>query len=543
MAYETPMHCLAPIVFAATAQLAAPPAAAPAPALPIADRIVVSLPAGADESLGIEDGEAGPGRLILFFIKDAFRVPRGDPMDAPFFSKPQPVASVDLQSFASGAAVTVDDSARAWPVAIGDLDGTFRVQAVYRRNRTARSHKSDGNLYSVVRTVDLTAGSADTVELTLDQVWREPTPPERTNLKWFSMRSDLLTAALGRETEIRAGIAFPRDYDRLDAPRRFWPTIYVIPGFGGDAAAADHYATMLLTPGTEALAPQAVYVVLDPNCRLGHHGYANSDNNGPWGDALVRELIPALERRFRLVERPEARLVTGHSSGGWSSLWLQLAYPETFGGCFSSAPDPIDFSAFQLSDLYVDDNLFTDNDGREEASFRQPLGPDEDRVLMTVREEVGVEHVLGPDGDSGEQWGAWNAMYSSKDPATGWPRRMFHPRTGAIDRSIVDRDWRRYDIAALVEREWARLGPIVADRVRLVCGARDSFYLNRAVERFRERVETLKDLDARAGRPPPGGHGYIEIVPRATHETIVPLTTMRFNKEMIEHLRRHGLHD
>ena len=33
-------------------------------------------------------------------------------------------------------------------------------------------------------------------------------------------------------------------------------------------------------------------------------------------------------------------------------------------------------------------------DGREIGSFRQPIGPNDDRVMMTVREEIGVEHAL-----------------------------------------------------------------------------------------------------------------------------------------------------
>jgi S-formylglutathione hydrolase FrmB len=463
-------------------------------------------------------------------------------MDAPFYSKPQPLASVEVASFKPGSSITVDSSSLAWPDPIDTFDGTFRVQAVYRRNADGHSHHSEGNLHTTARTVELDAARDDTVELSLTQRIEEETPAERANLKWFRMKSDILTKALGRDTYMSAGLAFPRGYDELDAPRRFWPAIYVVPGFGGDETMAEHYASMLLAPGTDAIAPQAVYVVLDPDGLYGHHGFADSANNGPRGEALVKELIPALEKRFRLVAKPEARLVTGHSSGGWSSLWLQLTYPDVFGACFSSAPDPVDFSAFQLSDLYRDTDLFTDDEGREEASFRQPLGPNEDRVMMTVREEVGVEHVLGPHGDSGEQWGAWNAMFSAKDPTTGFPKRMFDPVTGAVNRAVVEEAWSAYDIAKRTEREWATLGPVFAQKVHLVCGDRDSYYLNRAVERLRDKIEALKDKDVAAGRPAPSGPGYIELVPRATHETVVPLTTIRFNKEMIEHLRRYGLH-
>ena len=61
---------------------------------------------------------------------------------------------------------------------------------------------------------------------------------------------------------------------------------------------------------------------LDGNCSWGHSTYANSDNNGPWGDAFVNEFLPALEKKYRCNG---ARFLAGHSSGGWSALWLVAA--------------------------------------------------------------------------------------------------------------------------------------------------------------------------------------------------------------------------
>lgn len=541
---------LAPLLLTLAA-LQVPPAEIAAHAQPV-DTYRVLLEPAAAEALGLGPADpaepgaaisAGPGRLILFFLRDGRRSGRARPMDAPFYRGPQPVASIDLPTLVAGQPIELRDPERAFPHSLDLLDGTYRVQAVYRRNRDARSHQGPGNLHGPIVTAELSADDADTIELRLDAMTKEAPLPERPNLAWFELRSELLSDFHRREVRHRAGVVFPKDYPRLDAKRRIWPTIYVIPGFGGDHSDAVHWADMMATPGSEALAPQAVIVVLDPNGPLGHHGFADSDNNGPRGEALVRELIPALEARYRIEPRSEARIVSGHSSGGWSSLWLQLRYPETFGACFSSAPDPVDFSAFQMSDLYRDENLFVSAEGLEQPSYREPLSPTEDRVWMTVREEVGVEHVLGPRWDSGEQWGSWVAMFSSRDPTTRAPRDFIDPDSGAIDHATIEADWSRYDIAKLVRSGWPRTGEILEERVRLVCGGRDSYYLHRAVERLAAVVEELKQSDIAAGRTPPGGPGYIEIIPRASHETIVPLTTMRFNEEMREHLRRHGLHE
>ncbi len=527
-----------------TPATAAPPAAA-LPTKPESDRYVITLAPEVAKQLG--GGEAGPGRLLLFLIREGTlggrRLQRAQPMDAPFYTDPQPLASVEVANLKEGEPIVVDGASLAWPTSLDALDGEFRVQAVYRRNRLARGHQGSDNLFSASKTITLDPAASEITTLELTQVMKEEPLPEAPNLKWIAMKSELLSAAAGRDVTMRAGVVFPKEYASLTAKRRFWPTIYVIPGFGGDHTAAMNYASMVATPGTELLAPQAVWVILDPNSPLGHHGFTNSVHHGPRADALVKEFIPMLEERFRLIAKPEARIVTGHSSGGWSSLWLQLQYPDVFGACFSSAPDPVDFSAFQKTDLYHDESMFVDAQGNEQASFRQPIGPSEDRVMMTVREEVGVEHVLGPNGDSGEQWGAWGAMFSMRDSKTKLPRAMFDPLTGAIDHEIVEHEWSRFDIARLVEADWPRYGPIFASKVFLLCGERDSYFLNRAVERLRDKIEALRAKDVEAGRMPPLGIGYVELVPRATHETLTALTTMRWNKEMIEFLKRSGSQD
>src|SRR5262249_56193708 len=58
----------------------------------------------------------------------------------------------------------------------------------------------------------------------------------------------------------------------------------------------------------------------------------NSANNGPYGDAIIRELIPYLESHFRMIAKPYARLLTGGSTGGWESLASQVFYPDFYGG-------------------------------------------------------------------------------------------------------------------------------------------------------------------------------------------------------------------
>lgn len=513
------------------------------------DQITVLLP---ESSADLLEGGGTRGRMILFLRSPSSRTGGAPPADAPFFSDPQPMFSVAVDRLVPGREVVIGDSAVSFPVPLSQLEGRFEAQVVFDRDRTERTHLAPGNLISEIVTIEFEPERTDTATITLSR--RIPPAaelPANVGVIWEEMPSERLSKALGRVVSMRAGIVLPRDYHDLRAPRREWPVIYVIPGFGGRHTMALHYAQLVRLDASRLVAPQVAWVVLDPETPFGHHGFCDGDRHGPVATALVKEFIPMLESKYRFVPRPEARIVTGHSSGGWSALWLQLEHPEVFGACFSSAPDPVDFSAFQMSDLYRDESLLIDAEGRLQPSYRMPIGPEYDRVLMTVAQETAMERVLDPEGDSGQQWDAWHAQFSGVDPATGRSFRMFDPETGAIRREVVDTQWSRYDIARRIDREWERLGPVMLERVRLLCGDRDNYYLERAVVRLRDLVERRRAEDdarasevarARGAEPnPPERNGYIELVPGATHENLPALAMLRWNREIREHLRRHGL--
>jgi len=505
--------------------------------------IAQTTPAAADTYLVTLHPEArqtpATGRVILFFITETGRRwSQRQPAEGPFWENPQPIASVAVEDLEPGASVVIDGAAIAFPGSLDQLTGPVRVQAVLDADYTQRDHLAGpGNVLSEVVEARLDAQAEDHVELVLNRPIGPPRPmEERANLKWVRQRSELLSAFYGRDVYHRAGVALPTAYDDPQAAPRQWPTVYVIPGFGGRQEGAALYARMLSTPGAEDIAPIAVHVVLDPESPLAHHGFVDSANNGPRGTALVTELIPLLERRFRLAPNPDARIVTGHSSGGFSALWLQLNHPETFGACWATAPDPIDFSAMITCDLYTNANLYFDADGRERPGCRRLVSARGDmQVTMTMREECLMEFAMDPIGRSGQQWDTWESMFSPRDARTALPRPMFDSITGAIDRDVVC-TWSRFDLAGLVEADWRRCGPIVTQRVRLLCGDLDSYYLDRAVKKFKAKVERLAEESGGWN-----GSGYIHIEPFATHNTITSKVFQRVNEEMREYLRGRGL--
>ncbi len=502
------------------------------------DTITVTLPI---DKADLIDPKANSGRLILFFRAVDSRT-EGEPLNGPFFEDPQPIGSVEVDSIKPGTPIKIAEASIWWPGGSELFEGEYEVQAVLDVNNDERGHLAPGNLVTKVVTVDLTRGSAEVIALELTEKIPPPVLPVLKNVEWIDLTSPILSKSIGRVVTHRAGVIFPAEYHNLKAKRRIWPTIYVIPGFGGRWTDAADLARKINLAGVSLLWPQAVYVILDPESSLGHHGFVNSALNGPRGLALVSELIPYLQERFRLIRDPSARVLTGHSSGAWTSIWLALNYPETFGAAFASSPDPLDFHTFQMNDLYRDENLFVGEDAIERPSFREPIGLGHEFVPMLVREEVQMERAISPNGTSGEQWDSWAAMFSPAAELERKPRRLCNPMTGVIDPVTVEA-WSRFDIARRISKDWNGWGKLFVERVRVIVGERDSFYLERAAIRLRDAIATHAQEQAAAGKDFPTGPGYIEVIPGATHDSVFPIAQFKFNGEIREYLRRAGHHE
>jgi S-formylglutathione hydrolase FrmB len=260
-----------------------------------------------------------------------------------------------------------------------------------------------------------------------------------------------------------------------------------------------------------------LYVVLDPSCRWGHHVFADSANNGPCGQALISELIPHIEKQYRAIGEPAARFLTGHSSGGWSSLWLQVAYPDFFGGVWSTSPDPVDFRDFQRINLYRDgENMFTDGDGKP-----RPIARRAGQAVLWYRPFSDMEVVMGHGG----QLVSFEAAFSGRG-ADGKPRQLWDRTTGKLDPEVA-KSWERYDIRLVLERNWKTLGPKLAGKLHVHMGSDDTFYLEGATALLKESLTKL------------GSDAVVEIVPGKDHGTILDTALRdRIHKEMAEMYRR-----
>ena len=419
------------------------------------------------------------GRVFLVLSKSESKGITPEPR----WIEPDPFFGLDVSSIKPGEPLIIDNKWQGFPLEnIGKVPpGTYWASANLDLNKASRKiFSSEGNYFSKSVKVEIGSVNQAPAVLVLDQVFHEPQFPETEVVKLAQMESKLLSKFHGRRIMLRAGVALPQSYK--DNKDRKYPTIYEVPGFGGN-----HFAA-LSSPGrgkTAVEGEEVVHITLDPDCPLGHHVFADSANNGPWGKALTEEFIPFLEKEFRLIPQSWARLVTGHSSGGWSSLWLQLKYPNVFGGVWSTAPDPVDFRDFQKINLYASNqNMFKDEKGKD-----RPIGRRGDTPFLFYKPFSDMELVMGRGG----QLGSFEAVFSERD-SQGNPKKLWDRKTGVVDSDTAE-SWKKYDIRLLVENNKDALFGKLKGKIHVYMGDKDTFYLEGAT---RLLGDTLKKLGSDA---------------------------------------------
>lgn len=496
---------------------------APSPASLSAQRFTLSFPAA---------GQHAPvtGRAYVFIARTDRPEPR---LQAGARRASEPFFGIDVEGLAPGAAVSIDTGTLGFPLAsLRDLPpGEYFVQGLllpYTRFARADGHTiwahmdqwegqrfndAPGSLVSAVRKVRIDRTSQ--ITLALDRVLPPVTRPADSEwVQRFTIRSSRVSAFWNHDMPLGAVVLLPRDY-ATDTTRRY-PVVYTVGHFSQRApfgftfdgcdvsetaeAKAARLARTLREPGcefqqawTSGRVPPFIAVFIQHPTPFYDDSYVlNSENNGPYGDAITRELIPEIDRRYRTLAAPHARLLTGGSTGGWDVLALQVHYPEVFGGAWSLYPDQVDFRNYQFGDIYRDVNAYERRDRswlpREIPSSRTPEGMTE----LTMREENQAELVIATKGRSGGQWDGWQAAWAPVG-ADGYPQPLWDKRTGVIDRRVAEAMRAKgFDLRDYLERNWATLGPSLVGKLHIAVGDMDNYFLNLGVYRLETFLESTK---------------------------------------------------
>jgi hypothetical protein len=475
------------------------------------------------------------GRIILLLSRDLTREPRShveanEPLASPY------LFGLNVDGMAPGRAVILADDAFGWPAPrLSEVPaGDYLVQAVL--NRYEEFHLADGrvlklppdqgegqhwaekpgNLYSTPVRLHIDPAHAVRTALVLDQEIAPLVPKTDTEfVKHIRIRSELLSRFWGRDVFIGAHVLVPKDFDAHPEARfplmvfhghhpddiSGFRTVPPDPDLKPDYSERFHLAGYNRIQQQEAYAfyqrwiaadfPRFLVVEIEHANPYFDDSYAvNSANLGPYGDAINHELIPEIEKRFRGIGAGWARFTYGGSTGGWEALATQVFYPDMYNGAFAACPDPIDFRAYTIINLYKDANAYTlkgEASSVERPGFRNYLG----EVFATQRDENYMELAQGDRSRSGGQYDIWQAVFGPA-AADGYPRPIFDKRTGVIDAAVAAYWREHYDLSYIIGRDWATLASKLQGKIHVYVGSGDNYYLTDSVYFAQERLESLK---------------------------------------------------
>jgi len=509
--------------------------------------LTAAVALGAPLSSAAQGPQPAPPRFVVSFGEEVSREPLDgrvlvmisvDPSDEPRFqigdsAGTQQIFGIDVEGLGPGEEAVLGGDVLGYPrESLADVPpGSYRVQALLHRYETfhrsdghvvklpmdrgegQRWNRAPGNLYSTPAQVEI--GPGTTVRIALDRVLPElETPPETKYVKHVRIQSRLLTEFWGRPMHLGAWVLLPEGFE--EHPEARYP-LAIFHGhfpseFGGfreeppdpdlppehserfDWPGYNHtvqeHAHELYRDWTGPDFPRMLVVEIQHANPYYDDSYAvNSQNLGPYGDAIMRELVPEIERRFRGIGEGWARFTYGGSTGGWEALAVQVLYPDDFNGCFAACPDPIDFRAYGTVNIYEDENAY-----RVDSFWKRTPRPghrdDLGHVSATLEEMNRKELVLGTHSRSGDQWDIWQAVYSPVGP-DGYPKPIWDKRTGVIDREVAAYWKENYDLSWILRRDWeSGLGPKLQGKIHIYVGDMDNYYLNNAVYLAEEFLES-----------------------------------------------------
>jgi len=493
--------------------------------------------------------ESLDGRMLLLISTDNAKEPR---LQISEDLNTQQVFGVDVDGLKPGEETIVDRGAFGYPLRSlsGLKPGDYWIQALLHRYETL--HRADGhtvklpmdrgegqqwnsapgNLYSRPQKINVRANDDRTIKITLDQTIPPIEPPKDTKyVKHVRIESKLLSRFWGRPMYLGANVLLPEGFD--SHPDAHYPLVifhgHFPADFGGfretppdpnlkpDYSERFHlagynktqqeYAYKFYQDWTGPNFPRLIIIEIQHANPYYDDSYAvNSANLGPYGDAITYELIPSIEKQFRGLGKGWARFMYGGSTGGWEALAAQIFYPDEYNGAWGACPDPVDFRAYTIVNIYQHENAYY-----AEAPWKHTPRPGKRNYLgelaATIEEMNQMELALGTNSRSGGQFDIWQAVYGpvGKD---GYPKPIWDKLTGKIDRSVAEYWREHYDLGYILRRDWPRLGPKLEGKLHIYVGGADNYYLNDAVYLVDEFLKSTKN---------PYYGGEVDYEPRAEH--------------------------
>tara|TARA_B100001750_G_scaffold105130_1_gene83223 strand:- start:9606 stop:11378 length:1773 start_codon:yes stop_codon:yes gene_type:complete len=470
------------------------------------------------------------GRVLLMISNNNYSEPRFQINDN---HNTQMIFGVDVNSWNSNEKIIIDAEAFGYPIeSINDIkEGEYYVQALLHKYETfnlstgytvklpmdqgegQKWNISPKNLYSTPKKIKIK--KSKTINITLENEIPPIEPAKDTEyIKHIKIKSEMLSKFWGRDMYLQANVLVPHEFDKKSKTR--YPLMifhghfpYTFGGFRTTPPTAPKEDTIynarfgitgykyiqqkeaydLYNNWISNDFPRFIAIEIQHQNPYYDDSYAvNSANLGPYGDAITYELIPHIEQLFNGVGEGWGRFLYGGSTGGWEALAVQVFYPNEYNGCFAACPDPIDFRAYTVINLYEDDNAYY-HEGSNRKTLRAGMRDGKGIIKNHLIQINQRESALGSKGRSGDQWDIWQAVYSptGKD---GYPKPIWDRKTGKIDKEVAEYWKENYDLSYIMKRDWDKIGKDLEGKINIYCGDMDNYYLNNAVVLTEEFLES-----------------------------------------------------
>jgi hypothetical protein len=480
------------------------------------------------------DLDSVDGRLLLMLSNNDQDEPRYQINDG---LNSQLIFGKNVEGLTPGATVTFTEKDFGFPIeSLKDIpSGDYYAQAllhVYETFNLSTGHtvklpmdngegqqwnRSPGNIYNQPVKINIDTEKPSEASLVIDKTIPPIEEPKDTEwVKHIKMKSEMLSEFYGRDRYLGAHVLLPKGFN--EHPEARYPLMVFHGHFPSDFGdwrttppdpdLEPDFSERFQVEGYNKIVQQEAYdfyqrwispdfprmliiEIQHPTPYYDDSYAVNSAAQGPYGDAITYELIPYIEEQFRGIGEGWARFLYGGSTGGWEALAVQVKYPNEYNGCFAACPDPIDFRAYCLTNIYEDENAYyyeSDYQKIEVPVKRDYLG----QISNTLRAANHLELVLGDKSRSGQQWDIWEATYSPLGE-DGYPQRIWDKYTGEIDHTVAEYWKENYDLRHILERDWDKLGNDLKGKIHIYCGDMDNYYLNNAVYLMEDFLESTTD--------------------------------------------------
>lgn len=180
----------------------------------------------------------------------------------------------------------------------------------------------------------------------------------------LSMESEILGM------ERKYAVYLPPDYE---TSQRSYPVLYLLHGSGDDQTGWIQFGEVLMIADRAiANGTATAMVIIMPDADTGKKGYFN-DISGEWRyeDFFFEELLPFVEKKYRIKSEKRYRAISGLSMGGGGTFMYALHHPELFSSAcpLSASCGPITLDEV---DHYLEKwDMQAESEEQKEAYFKR----------------------------------------------------------------------------------------------------------------------------------------------------------------------------